>query len=90
MDFVVNFHGALEEEIDNVLSSHEHITNKRIVGNVFGMFGNTCNKSLFMIGSLELMNSTFVKKSHIHAKCFKNCFVTRLILNPVHKVDMYC
>ncbi len=54
-----------------MLSSHEHIKNKRIVGNVFGMFGNTCNKSLFMIGSLELMNSTFVKKTHIHANAIK-------------------
>jgi hypothetical protein len=45
--------------------------NKRIVGSMFGMFGNTCNKSLFMIGSLELTNSTFVKKYHIHANALK-------------------
>jgi hypothetical protein len=40
---------------------------KEKVGNVFGMFGNICNKSLFTIGSLELMKSSFVKKIHIHA-----------------------
>jgi hypothetical protein len=54
-----------------VLSSHEHIKNKRIARNVFGMFRNTSNKSLFMIGSLELMKSSFVKKSHIHANASK-------------------
>ncbi len=72
------FHGALEEEIDDVLSSHEKIKDKGIIGNVFGMSRSTCNRRLFMTGPSELMKSTSVRGIPHSCKSLRNCSITRL------------